>query len=165
MQVKPLFFVNAKTKGDTMFERFKNIKTPHGNPLRHMRNMLGYFLAASLIVIFAGLGASSNGSIVSAVAASAVTAAIGLIGGIFVTMIFRSTFKLVQTGRWLQYAGFWLASWLGLTASAALFVGSVSLTSPLLASFLVFAIGFGSATAFGEVPWRGRTWLPVRRKK
>jgi hypothetical protein len=147
-----------------MFDRLKNIKTPHGNHFNHLRNMLGYFLAASLIVVFCGPGTSTTGSIFGATLAAAITAVIGLIGGIFVTMIFRSAFKLVQTGRVLQYLGFWLASSLGLLAAAAL-SGSVAVSSPVLAGFAVFAIGFGSATAFGEVPWRGRTWLPLRRKK
>ncbi len=133
--------------------------------MKHMRNLFGYFLAATLVVAFAGIGAEVAGSIWLAIAASAVVASIALVGGIFVTMIFRTLFKLVQTGRILQYAGFWLTSFLGLKAAASLFATALFVTNPLLASFVLFALAFGSATICGEVPMRGRTWLPVKSKR
>jgi len=68
-----------------MFEKLKNIKTPHGNPVKHLCNLFGYFLAASLVVVFFGLGVKVVGWSWLAGAAVGVTAAIALVGGIFVT--------------------------------------------------------------------------------
>jgi len=147
-----------------VFDKLKNIKTPHGNPFTHLRNMFGYFLAAALITVMAGLGVQVGGPVLTAALGAAVAASIALLGGIFATMIMRTAFKLAQTGRILQYGGFWLACWLGLEAAAALFADSLALTNALAASAVFFGIGFGAATIFGQVPWRGRTWLPIRRR-
>ncbi|CAN5539870.1 hypothetical protein BH11CYA1_BH11CYA1_15000 [soil metagenome] len=145
-----------------MFDKLKNIKTPHGNPFTHLRNMFGYFLVGALLTVLIGLGVQV-GSVVTAVLGAALAAAIALLGGILVTMIFRTAFKLVQTGRILQYGGFWLACWLGLEAAAAVFSNTLALSNGFLASLAFFAIGFGAATVFGQVPWRGRSWMPIRR--
>ena len=145
-----------------MFDKLKNIKTPHGNPFTHLRNMFGYFFAGAVLTIMIGLGVQV-GSVLAALLASALAAAIALLGGIFVTMIFRTAFKLSQTGRILQYAGFWLACWLGLETAAAVFADTLTLSNSFVAGLAFFAIGFGAATVFGQVPWRGRSWLPIRR--
>ena len=147
-----------------MFDKLKNIKTPHGNPFTHLRNMFGYFLAGALLTVMTGLGAQVVGSVLLAGLGAALAAAIALLGGIFATMIFRTAFQLMQTGRFLQYAGFWLACWLGLKVAAAVFAGSLTLSNSFVASLAFFAIGFGAATVFRQVPWSGRTWLPIRRR-
>jgi hypothetical protein len=145
-----------------MFDKLKKIKTPHGNHFNHLRNMFGYFLAGALLTVFIGLGADVVGSLLSAALGAALAAAVALLGGIFVTMIFRTAFRLVQTGRILQYAGFWLSSWLGLEAAIAA-TGSLTLSNSFVASLAFFGISFGAATLFGQVPWRGRSWMPIRR--
>lgn len=137
------------------------VKTPHRRPWRHLASMFGYFFVAALITTFAGLGASAP-SIGTALAASAVTGFVSLVGGIFATMLLRSAFKLVQTGRILQYTGFWLATLPALSLAAWLTGATVG--SAPLAALVVVAIAFAGATAFGEVPTKGRTWLPMRRK-
>lgn len=146
-----------------MLKRFTS-GTPHGNALKHLRNMFGYFAASALLVLFVGCGASvASASIVPGIFAALLTAGIGLVGGIFATMFMRNAFGLVQTGRLLQYAGFWFTTWLALHIAAAAFGGAISLTAPLVAAFCIFALAFTGATAFGEVP--KRTWLPIKKKK
>jgi hypothetical protein len=145
------------------------IKTPHRRPLRHMFNMLGLFTFAAIATIGLHLGAAINagpsGIPFLALAASALTAgAISLVVGIIVTATVRRALNLVQTGRLIQYSGFCLAGWLGLNLSAYFF-SAITLTAPFVAGFFLFAIAFGLATALGEVPWRGRTWLPMAAKK
>ena len=142
------------------------IKTPHRRPLRHLLNMYGLFVVAALATTLLHAGATITGgaSLVS-VACSALTAgAIGLLAGIVVTAVTRRVLRLTQTGRVIQYTGFWLASWLGLKA-AAYFFSAITLSAPAFAGFVLFALAFGAATALGEVPTRGRTWLPVADKK
>jgi hypothetical protein len=146
------------------------IKTPHRRPLRHLLNMFGLFTFGAAATVGLHLGAlvtagSASALPIMALVASALTAgAISLLGGVLVTATVRRVLNLVQTGRVIQYTGFTLASLLGLKL-AAYFFASITLTAPLLAGFSLFAIAFGLATAFGEVPWRGRTWLPMRSKK
>jgi len=142
------------------------IKTPHRRPLRHLLNMYGLFVVAALATMFLPVGATiTGGAAPLGVAFTALTAgAIGLLAGIVVTAVTRRVLLLTQTGRLIQYTGFWLASWLGLKA-AAYFFAAITLSAPALAAFVLFAIAFGAATALGEVPTRGRTWLPVADKK
>lgn len=146
------------------------IKTPHRRPLRHLLRMYGLFVVAAFATLFLHAGATIGGASASAPSLLAVVltgltaAAIALLAGILVTAMTRRLLRLTQTGRLIQYTGFWLASWLGLKAGAYFF-SAVTLTYPALAGLVLFAIAFGSATALGEVPWRGRTWLPVADKK
>lgn len=137
------------------------VKTPHRRPWRHLAFMFGYFFVAALVTTFFGLGASAP-SIGTALAASAVTGFVSLVGGIFVTMVLRSAFGLVQTGRVLQYAGFWLATLPAL--SLASWLTGATVGSAGLAALVVVVIAFTGATLAGEVPTKGRTWLPMRRK-
>ena len=146
------------------------IKTPHRRPLRHLLNMFGLFVSGAVTTVGLHLGATvtaggATGMPILPLIASALTAgAISLLGGVLVTATVRRVLNLVQTGRVIQYAGFSLASLLGLKL-AAYFFAAITITSPLLAGFCLFAIAFSLATALGEVPWRGRTWLPMRAKK
>jgi len=144
------------------------IKTPHRRPLRHLVNLYLFFLLGSFVTVFFHLGLTAGAapdvsSFLALSETSLCVAAAGLAGGIAVTAIVRRLFNLLQTGRIVQYAGFWLASLAGLKLANHCF-GTITITAPLVASFLVFAIAFGLATVLGEVPWRGRKWLPVRAK-
>jgi len=147
------------------------IKTPHRRPLKHLLNMYGLFAVAATATVMLHLGAAVSGglavpeeaSLLALCATFLTCAAISLVGGIVVTATLRRAFNLVQTGRLVQYSGFWLASWLGLKLSAYFFA-AITLTAPITAGFLCFAIAFGLATALGEVPWRGRTWLPSAKR-
>lgn len=145
-----------------MFNRFTS-GTPHGNALTHLRNMFGYFTAATLLALFLGIGASiAPGSLIAGIFFGVVTAGIALVGGIFATMFMRSLFGLAQTGQFLQYAGFWLSSWLALKFTAAVSDGALTLTAPFVTALVLVAVAFAGAIYNGEVP--KRSWLPVKKK-
>lgn len=141
------------------------VKTPHGRPWRHLAGMFGYFLVGSIVstLVFAGSGSALSGFLVVLLAGSALSALTALIGGIFATMVMRWLFKLSQTGRFLQYAGFWMAACGGFKLTLWLDIATTG--SVLLAGLLATAVAFTLATYFGEVPLKGRTWLPVKRKE
>lgn len=92
-----------------------------------------------------------------------VTGSVAMVGGLLVTMVLRQTLGLVQTGRVLQYAGFWVASLAGVQAAGLFFDETFIMVNPFLSALAIFAVAFGAATAAGEIPWKGRTWLPVKR--
>lgn len=138
---------------------FKNLKTPHFNAGQHFFNMLIFFVAAAFLTLsFSG----SISNVVGLLGGGLVIGAVGMVLGLGLTIVFRSAFTLVQTGRFLQYACFWVGTWTGIKLAASLF-SSVVIGSPVLISFIIFAIAFGIATLSGEVPTKGRTWLPKRR--
>lgn len=129
----------------------------------HLRNMYLYFLASTAAVLLLGIGTSITGSWILAAVAAALVAGSAIVGGILGTMRMRVFFGLMQTGRVLQYASFTLSTYVGLLLCGWLFGSTLSLGSPLLSAFAIFALAFGPATLVGEVQVRGRTWLPVRR--
>ncbi|MBU6453503.1 MAG: hypothetical protein KGS72_17115 [Cyanobacteria bacterium REEB67] len=149
---------------------FKKIKTPHRQPLWHLARMFGLFVLAAALTVSLQLGAesivpaSATRAVIAAsrIEASLTAGAISLLLGILVTASVRRAFNLVQTGRWIQYAGFWFSSWIGLVLASHWF-GAYELTVPALAGFSFFALAFGFATALGVVPWNGRTWLPMKK--
>lgn len=141
--------------------KFK-VKTPHRRPWSHLLKMYGYFLLGSLICMILGMGASLS-TLSDIFAAAAITAALSLVGGIFVTASVRALFGLTQTGRLVQYAGFWLAS-LGALQLTDYFVPVYLLVGGTVAAFVIVLFSFAGAITFGEVPVKGRGWLPVRRK-
>lgn len=141
--------------------KFK-VKTPHRRPWSHLLKMYGYFLLGSLICMILGMGASLS-TLSDIFAAAAITAALSLVGGIFVTASVRALFGLTQTGRLLQYAGFWLAT-LGALQLTDYFVPVYLLVGGTVAAFVIVLFSFAGAIIFGEVPVKGRGWLPVRRK-
>lgn len=142
---------------------FKNLKTPHGNPLQHFWNMLAYFGAAAVLVLALTPGLSVAGGLIGVALSGVGLGAVTLALGIAVTIVIRRVGSLVQTGRLQQYGSFWLAAWLGL--QGLMLLGVVSgVDSAAVSSLIVFGVAFGAATLFGEVPWKGRTWLPMRRK-
>jgi len=141
--------------------KFK-LKTPHRRPWSHLLKMYGYFLLGSLICMILGMGASLS-TLSDIFAAAAITAALSLVGGIFVTASVRALFGLTQTGRLVQYAGFWLAT-LGALQITDYFVPVYLLVGGTVAAFVTVLFSFAGAITFGEVPVKGRSWLPVRRK-
>ena len=139
-------------------------KTPHINPLGHFYRMFNYFAASSLITtVLTASFASTLAGWGMALLASLLIAAGSLAGGILVTMMTRNAFGLIQTGRILQYSGFILSALISTVVVGFLLSAFVSFGSPLLTGLLLFALAFGSATLTGEVPTKGRTWLPKRR--
>lgn len=145
-----------------MFKRFKS-GTPHGNALTHLRNMFGYFSAATLLVLILGIGAHiAPGGLFAGIVFGFVAAGIALIGGIFATMFMRNVFGLVQTGQFLQYAGFWLSSWIALKFTAAVSDGAITLTAPFVTALVLVTVAFTGAIYHGEVP--KRSWMPVKKK-
>jgi hypothetical protein len=128
----------------------------------HLRNMFLYFLAATLLVFTTGVGLTLGSSWLLIALAAAVIPAITLGVGIGSTMQLRGLLSLMQTGRLIQWAAFFIGALLSLHIASL--IGAVTLTSHWLSALVLFATAFGAATVFGEVPWRGRTWLPVRRK-
>lgn len=138
---------------------FKNLKTPHFNAGQHFFNMLIFFVGASFLTLsFSG----AINSVLSLLGGGIVIGAVGMVLGLGLTIVFRSAFKLVQTGRFLQYACFWAGTWAGIKLAALIFSG-LAVGSPLVVSLVIFALAFGGATWAGEVPTKGRTWLPKRR--
>ncbi len=129
----------------------------------HLRNMYLYFLASTAAVLLLGIGTSISGSWLLAAIAATLVAGSAIAGGILGTMRMRAFFGLMQTGRLLQYASFTVSAYVGLLLCGLLFGSTLSLSSPLLSAVAIFVLAFGPATLFGEVPVRGRTWLPVRR--
>ncbi len=127
---------------------------------RHFLNMLGYFIGAAALSMLLGLGVSAGG-LLSGIAAAAIIGGVGLVVGLGATIVLRSVFSLMQTGRFIQYASFFLGTWLGVSL-ASLAISSLVVSSGWLAGLLIFAIAFGAATLTGEVPTKGRTWLPRR---
>ena len=135
--------------------------------MQHLLKMFLLFLGAAAVTLIFGLGASAPG-LVSGALTAVLVAAGTLAGGVGLTIWARSTFSLIQTGRFVQYASFWASSAVAFKLVAlvfALFGVTVALTSTALASFVTFALCFAVATAVGEVPVKGRTWMPVRLKK
>lgn len=137
----------------------KNIKTPHGNHGQHFFNMLIMFVAASFAAISFGNVATDGAALIFG---GLLAGSVGMISGLLLTIVIRAAFSLVQTGRFLQYASFWAGTYLGVVAADWLFAGFAS-TNPIVLSLVIFALAFAIATLSGEVPWRGRTWLPKRK--
>ncbi len=138
--------------------------------MQHLWKMFFYFFAAAAVTCVFGLGVTAGGLLPTALAVTLVSAG-ALVGGVGSTIALRSLFGLMQVGRLMQYTAFWLSAALSLkligiigglifTASAT----SLTVNSALLAGFAVFAIAFSAATITGEVPTKGRTWLPVKMK-
>ncbi len=142
---------------------------------RHFYNVLGYFVVASAIVIGLGVVASETtlfaapaikvGGFLSAAIAAGIIGATALLFGFGSTIGLRSIFRQVtgehiQTGRIIQYTCFYIGTCLGLSLAALLTAFAAAYF--WLTALLIFAIAFGGATLTGEIPTRGRTWLPSR---
>jgi hypothetical protein len=124
-----------------------------------------YFFAATLITLGFGLGASfSAGMILPGLLVSLLVAAPATFSAVFLTMKARSSFSLMQTGRFVQYASFWATGAIALKIVSLIFASVIVVSNLALASFSAMAICMISATLFGQIPWKGRTWLPVRFK-
>lgn len=135
--------------------------------MQHLWKMFFYFLAAAAVTTVFGLGVSAGDVLPTALAAVLVSAG-ALIGGVGLTIGMRALFGLMQVGRLLQYTAFWLSAALSLKIIGIIgglfFAASLTVNSALLAGFTVFAIAFAAATITGEVPTKGRTWLPMKMK-
>jgi hypothetical protein len=140
------------------------LKTPHAAPLAHMLRMFGYFLGSTVLI---GILLQSAFSVpgFSTVASLLVTATLSLVIGLVLTIVIRRLANLTQTGRFLQYASFWLGSYFAVLLATKLFPGAIWHNAPGFESLLIFALAFGPATYFKEVPWKGRTWLPVIKNR
>jgi hypothetical protein len=140
------------------------LKTPHAAPIAHMLRMLGYFLGSTTVM---GILLQSALSVprLSTVASLLVTAFLSLVLGLALTIVIRRLANLTQTGRYLQYASFWLGSYCAVLLATVLFPGVIWHHSHALESLFIFALAFGPATYFKEVPWKGRTWLPIAKKR
>lgn len=135
----------------------------HAFKSRHFLNMNGYFIAAAALTLLIGFGMSA-GSLLSGLLSAVVIGVTGLTVGLGATILIRQVFGLMQTGRFIQYLSFFLGTWLGVGLASLLFSGLV-ITSAAGAALTTFAFAFGAATLVGEVPWKGRTWLPMRMPK
>jgi hypothetical protein len=135
--------------------------------MQHLWKMFFYFLAAAAATTVFGLGVTAGDILPTALAAVLVSAG-ALIGGVGLTIGMRALFGLMQVGRLLQYTAFWLSAALSLKIigiiGGLLFAASLTVNSALLAGFTIFAIAFAAATITGEVPTKGRTWLPMKMK-
>ena len=143
---------------------FKNplSKSPH--PSRHLINMAGIFFAAVLLTNASGIGVDAGPSSALNVLSAGLTSAIALLGGTFITQQTRSLFNLMQTGRLFQYFSFWICSILGLLASSVAFPSVLLVENFALAAFAIVVVAFSTAIFVGEVPTKGRSWLPMRMR-
>ena len=135
--------------------------------MQHLWKMFFYFLAAAAVTTVFGLGVNAGDVLPTALATVLVSAG-ALIGGVGLTIGMRALFGLMQVGRLLQYTAFWLSAALSLKIigiiGGLLFAASLTVNSALLAGFTIFAMAFAAATITGEVPTKGRTWLPMKMK-
>lgn len=133
--------------------------------MSHLIKVILYFFASSLIALGLGLGAHiAAGSLLPGVLIAALVSTAAVAGGVFVTVQARSIFNLVQTGRFIQYASFWASGAIALKIAGLLFSSVLVVSSASTAAFVAMAICFTAATLTGQIPWKGRTWLPVRMK-
>ena len=130
---------------------------------RHFLNMLGYFIGAAAVLLISGITMTA-GTLLTGVLAAGIVGSVGLIFWLFSTISLRSMFGLMQTGRVVQYVSFFLGTWLGVCL-ATLLLPALVVSHSWLAAMVVYGLAFGSATLTGEVPTKGRTWLPVRMPK
>jgi len=133
--------------------------------MSHFIKVTLYFFASALVAIGFGLGASfTPGSFLPGLLVALAVSLAAVFGGVFLTMQARARFSLMQTGRFVQYASFWATGALALKIAALLFSSVLVVPSAALASFVALVVCFTSATLTGQIPWKGRTWLPVRFK-
>jgi len=144
-----------------MFE-ISRLKTPHLSPRRHALMMVAIFMFMTMLATLTGLIQSS--SLLNTVAAIAVSGIASVFLGTLLTASTRAYFGLIQTGRVIQYLGFWLATSLSVGASGYLFTNGTTFASSLFGGLVIFSCSFATAYLLGEIPWRGRTWMPMRRK-
>lgn len=127
--------------------------------------MLALFTISSAVVTLLNLGVALTGGFFQNVAVISGLSLGSLVLGIFFTMLMRTFFGLIQTGRILQYLGFTAAATTMVYLFSLIFPAVVSASFSLLAGVAIFAIAFLPATTLGVVPYRKRTWMPVKRKK
>ncbi|MBU6452446.1 MAG: hypothetical protein KGS72_11745 [Cyanobacteria bacterium REEB67] len=133
--------------------------------MSHFVKVALYFFASALVTLGFGIGAGfASGALFGGILVSALVSAAAVAGGVFLTVQARSLFNLMQTGRFIQYGSFWLSGLVALKVAALLFSSVLVVTNGALASLVATAICFTAATASGRIPWKGRTWLPVRMK-
>ena len=143
---------------------FKLPRTPHGNNTAHFWKVFGFFLLSTAIVSLFGLGVSFTGSTLAMILVIPAIALSTIISGIFSTLIIRTIFNLHQTGKFIQYASFWIMAMLSLLLNSAIFAETLVLTNTVVAGFLIFALAFLPATVTGVIPFKTRRWLPVHKK-
>lgn len=129
----------------------------------HFFKMLGYFMVAAALMLLVGYTMSA-GSLLTGLISAVVIGGVGMSFGLAATILLRQWFSLMQTGRWIQYACFLVGTWLGVGLTSWL-VDSFATGSSFFAALSVFVLAFGVATLTGEVPTKGRTWMPVRMPK
>jgi len=133
--------------------------------MSHLIKVILYFFGSALVALLFGLGAHfTAGSLLPGIVVAALVSVAAVAGGVFLTVQARAIFSLMQTGRFVQYGSFWLAGAVALKIAALLFSSVLVVTSASLASFVALVVCFTTATLTGQIPWKGRTWLPVRMK-
>jgi hypothetical protein len=133
--------------------------------MSHLIKVTLYFFASALVAIGFGLGASfTAGAFLPGLLVALAVSLAAVLGGVFLTVQARSIFSLVQTGRVVQYGSFWAAGAVALKVAALIFSSVLVVPNAALASLVALAFCFTSATLTGQIPWKGRTWLPVRMK-
>lgn len=134
--------------------------------MMHPLKVFIFFVVASLVTMFAGVGASLSGDLawqsMSGLVSALMVGAFALGGGMGITIFSRGAFGLMQTGRIIQWPAFIGSTWEGFTLAAWLFAGTLAVTSGLLASLFTFGLAFGWGYLRKEIPWKGRTWLPMK---
>jgi hypothetical protein len=131
--------------------------------MAHFLKVIFYFFLSTLLTLTIGLGAHyTPGVLAWGAFGTMLVGLISVFGGLILTIGIRHFFKLSQTGRIIQYASFWSSGWLGLWLIAKWTTTGIVLTNAPLAAFVAFAVCFTAATLNGEIPWKGRSWLPKK---
>jgi hypothetical protein len=155
--------VFAQTERKITMFKIPKLKTPHLSPRRHAVMMVVIFMSMTLLATMAGLVQSS--SFLSAIAVIVASGVTSVFLGTLLTASTRAYFGLIQTGRFIQYLGFWLATSLSVGLSSYMFTDGATFASSLFGGLVIFSCSFATAYLLGEIPWRGRTWLPMKRKQ
>jgi hypothetical protein len=84
---------------------------------KHFFKMLGYFTVAAALTLLLGFSMSA-GSLLAGLISAVIIGGVGMVFGLGSTIVLRSRFSLMQTGRFIQYACFLLGTWFGVKLAA-----------------------------------------------
>ena len=132
--------------------------------MRHLLHVLLVVAAAIFLTLSVGLtGAAFSGSILSSVLFTVVSSAAIVALGVGSLILSRTMLGLMQMGRLVQMAIFWLLMWFALTIAPA---SVVATTQGWLASLVILAaVIAGAALTGGFKSSFKRSWLPQRMKR
>lgn len=132
--------------------------------MNHLLHVLLVVAASIFLTLITGLtGATFTGPILASVAYSAVTAVVIVALGVGSLIFARMKLGLMQAGRLIQMAIFWLLMWITLAITPA---NVVETTHGWLTSFVILGVIMaGAALTGGFKSSFKRSWLPKKMKQ